>query len=206
MVRRQHNGPDFLDAQIVFQPTAVFRLTGVPAIELIDQYIEADQLFPKYVNEIFAQLQEFSSYHHILATLEDFVRMLIRSATSAYNILDTVITDMRTGTGDQSLASLAGQACLSTRQFERKFLQRVGVHPKAYSKLIRFNRAYNLKNRFPDQSWLGIAMAQGYHDYQHLVKDYRQFTGMSPRELHLIESNSPESVLGLARSIYRKRV
>lgn len=72
--------------------------------------------------------------------------------------------------------------------------------------MIRFNRAFNLKNKYPHKDWLSIAIECGYYDYQHLVKDYKEFTGLNPNEFHLLESQSPERILGLTDNIYRDRV
>jgi len=44
-----------------------------------------------------------------------------------------------------------------------------------------------------------------YFDYQHLVKDYKGFTGLTPNEFHLLESGSPERVLELTDEVYRSR-
>lgn len=106
---------------------------------------------------------------------------------------------------NSSIDWLAKESCLCTKQFERKFIQRAGVNPKTYARIIRFNRAYNLRNRHSDKEWLSIAVASGYFDYQHLAKDYKDFTGFTPPEFHLLESNSPENVLGLTKSLYHTR-
>jgi hypothetical protein len=72
-------------------------------------------------------------------------------------------------------------------------------------RIIRFNKAVNIKNAYPHRDWLDIAFECGYVDYQHLVKDYKDFTNNTPNVFHLIESKSPESRLGLASEIYRHR-
>ena len=74
-----------------------------------------------------------------------------------------------------------------------------------YARIIRFNKAFNIKNRYPGWDWLRIAIECGYHDYQHLVRDYKDFTGVGPADFHLIENKSPERILGLADEIYKSR-
>ena len=66
--------------------------------------------------------------------------------------------------------------------------------------------AYFCRNIYPERDWLQIAVDCGYYDYQHLAKDYKDFTGLTPVELHILESKSPENVLGLASEIYRSRI
>jgi AraC-like DNA-binding protein len=203
---KQYNGPSFLDVQIVFQPTAFFRLTGIPAYELTNQHCDATSIFPKNIQFTFEQLQLSKSYAEILTILETFSQNLVSQVPKESVLMDGVSRQMVQYSGNISIDWLAQESCLCTKQFERKFNQRTGVNPKTYLKIIRFNRAYNLRNQFPNKDWLSIAIESGYCDYQHLTKDYKYFTGLTPPDLHLLESNSPESLLGLTTSIYQSRI
>jgi transcriptional regulator GlxA family with amidase domain len=94
-----------------------------------------------------------------------------------------------------SLDWLARQACLSPRQFNRKFTERIGVGPKLYSRLVRYHRAYRFKEVHPDIAWPTVAIECGYTDYQHLVRDFRQFTDATPNSWLQEDAESPENVL-----------
>ena len=56
----------------------------------------------------------------------------------------------------------------------------MGVGPKTFSRLARLHQTYQMKHKFPDEDWLSIAVACGYHDYQHLSKDYIEFAQATP--------------------------
>jgi AraC-like DNA-binding protein len=53
-----------------------------------------------------------------------------------------------------------------------------------------------MKNRSPQKDWLSIALHCGYYDYQHLVKDYKEFTGYTPAQFFAIDNQAPERMLG----------
>ena len=53
-----------------------------------------------------------------------------------------------------------------------------------------------MKNRHPERDWLTIALHCGYYDYQHLAKDYKEFTGYTPSAFADIENNAPERSFG----------
>ncbi len=142
----------------------------------------------------------------MIAIIEAFGFKLIRSFLKDKCPLDVVSQQMIQKCGHVSLDGLADGACLCTKQFKRKFLESVGVNPKTYARIIRLNRAYNIKNAYPDRDWLGIAIECGYYDYQHLAKDYKEFAGVTPNEFYFLESRSPERVLGLTDTIYQERV
>lgn len=202
---RQYTGSNFIDVQIVFQPTAIFRLTGIPAYELTNQHLDATCIFKKNIQATFEQLQLAKNYTELLIIIEHFTLELIRCSQNDILPLDYTSSRMIQNDGNVSVDWLAKESCLCTKQFKRKFYERTGVNPKTYARIIRFNRAFNLKNQFPYKDWLSIAIKCGYFDYQHLAKDYKEFTGLTPPELHLLENQSPESVLGLTKSLYHTR-
>lgn len=82
--------------------------------------------------------------------------------------------------GAQGVSAMATASGLSTRQFERRFLAQVGVPPKLYARIIRFNAALDDKLRWPSRAWSRVASDQDYYDQMHLVHDCRAFTGESP--------------------------
>ena len=85
----------------------------------------------------------------------------------------------RTCAGRVSVAELACAVGLSTRQLERAFRERVGLGPKTFLRLVRFQRALALLRR-PGASLAAIAARCGYFDQAHLVRDFREFAHESP--------------------------
>jgi transcriptional regulator GlxA family with amidase domain len=53
-----------------------------------------------------------------------------------------------------------------------------------------------LKYDNPDFTWLRVAVETGYHDYQHLSKDFLEFSSVLPNELIQQETSSPDSYFG----------
>jgi AraC-like DNA-binding protein len=205
-VNKRYFKNDFLNFQIVFQPTGLFRLTGIPSFELTNQFVDAENIFGKDLRFIYEQLQHAKNYCEMLLIADRFVADLVCHARKDAHLLDAVSQVMMQRGGNISLDWLAKESCLCTKQFKRKFNERAGVNPKTYARIIRFTKAFNTKNAYPDRDWLRIAVGCDYFDYQHLVKDYKDLTGLTPNEFHLLESNSPENKLGLTDELYRSRV
>jgi AraC-like DNA-binding protein len=90
--------------------------------------------------------------------------------------------DQGGGDGQRArVAIVAGELGLSERQLERLFLERVGVSPKHYARLRRFEHAAQLTR---DGRASGeIAFATGYTDQAHFIREFRRFTGTTPRRL-----------------------
>lgn len=205
IVTKHYTNSDFLNFQIVFQPTALYRLMGIPSFELTNQYLDAVSIFSSDILFVHDALQHAKSYDEMLLIAHKFVIKLISNARKEPHLLDCVSRWMMKQRNPFSLDELAKESCLCTKQFKRKFNERIGVNPKTYDRIIRFTKAYNTRNAQPKLDWLSIAIDCDYYDYQHLVKDYKDFTGLTPNEFHILESYSPERVLGLTDELYQSR-
>jgi AraC-like DNA-binding protein len=205
-VMKRYAGKNFLNFQIVFQPTALFRLTGIPSYELTNKFLDAENIFSNHIRFVLEELQQAKTYDEMLTKADKFVATLIKSTKKDAHLLDSVSKLMIKCDGNVSVDWLAKETSLCIKQFKRKFNERAGINPKTYARVIRFTKAFNTKNAHPDWDWLKVAIECNYYDYQHLAKDYYNFTGLSPNELHQLEQNSPESRLGLAKELYQSRI
>ena len=87
--------------------------------------------------------------------------------------------------------TLAESACLGYRQFKRVFSNYVGMSPKEYYRVVRFQRALYLLQNHPGMEFVDLAYSCGFYDPSHLVKDFKEFTGCSPTQY--LSSHSPYS-------------
>ena len=82
----------------------------------------------------------------------------------------------------ESSAELVRDAGWSRRHFTSRFTRATGLRPKAFARVLRFQRAKELLVR-PDASLAAIALDAGYYDQAHLNRDFRAFAGCTPTEL-----------------------
>lgn len=189
-------GKDFLVFQIVFQPGALYRLTGIPSRQLNDCYFDAETVFPKEIKYINDQLNDAAGFKEMVVVVEAFLLKQISRGVRESHRIDQVSNRMLQANENLSIEWLAKESCLSVRQYERKFIDRMGVAPAYFNKIVRFENAFRLKNKQPHLDWLSIAIQCGYYDYQHLVRDYKAFTNQTPTHFHLLDNASPERKFG----------
>ncbi|TAE32028.1 MAG: AraC family transcriptional regulator [Cytophagales bacterium] len=190
-------GHDFLALKVVLQPCALYRLTGIPAPELTSSFIDAEAIWGKSIRSVFEQIANTDNIAEVLVIVEQFMHTLIRQSCRPQHPIDQASRLMLTSHPSSSLDWLARQSGISVRQFIRKFEERTGVSPKLFDRIARFDRVYRLKNSYPTLDWLSIALAGGYYDYQHLAKDYRDFTGTTPVNFYELDQQAPERQFGL---------
>jgi AraC-like DNA-binding protein len=191
-------GNNFLLIQIVFKPGGLFRLTGIPSNYLTNQYIDAETIFSKEIKSVNDKINECNSFTQMIQVVEAFLCTEIKRKLYACNPLDVATSQLFSLNSIPSVDSLAKSACQSTRHFERNFKERMGISPKYFLKVLRFENAFRVRNKNPNLDWFTIAVACGYYDYQHLSRDYKELTGLTPNQFHEIDLNGPERLFGEA--------
>jgi transcriptional regulator GlxA family with amidase domain len=126
---------------------------------------------------------------HLLAGTPDFAER-VRSAESFILPYANVGPEETVTTAAASLLArqgghiaiddLASRMNVSIRQLERSFLREIGISPKRFARVARFQAALDARVRTPDRSWLDIAIGSGYHDQMHLVHEFQSLCGLSP--------------------------
>jgi AraC-like DNA-binding protein len=100
---------------------------------------------------------------------------------SKNNQLQPVINDIHSTKGLISIYELSKRNFTTVRQLERNFKKHIGLSPKAYSNIIRFQNALSIiKNSGENRSFLDIAFECGYYDHSHLANEIKRNTGLSP--------------------------
>ena len=109
-------------------------------------------------------------------------QFLLRRALAAprRDGISAAAADILGTAGGARIPAMAGRAGLSLRQFERRFVQQVGVGPKLFARMARFEAALDRMARLPQGSWTEVAHHFGYYDEMHMVHDFSRFTGETP--------------------------
>lgn len=197
----RYGGNDFLAIKVVLRPSILYKLIKVPVNELTNKFINAEDVWGNEVRSVCERLNELDELTEMIKLIEIFIEKQVRKSAKSFHPIDTVPEYILNIKNDASIDWLANQSCLSIRQFIRKFEERIGISAKKFEKVIRFDKAYRMKNSFCEYDWLYIAIACDYHDYQHMVKDFQEFTNLTPPLLYELEKKSPERIFGLSYNI-----
>ena len=194
---RHLGSADFLAILVNFQPGVIFRLTGVPYYELTNSFIDAEDIFSKEIRLVNERLNSTGNYEEMIQIVEQFLLHLVKAVKRDVHPLDTITNLIIEHPENASVLQLAKESFLCSRQFERKFKERMGISPKLFARIARVNKAFRIKYHCHHEDWLSIAIRCGYHDCQHLVKDFHHFTGVAPTAF-LLENleKSPETFFG----------
>jgi len=84
--------------------------------------------------------------------------------------------------GRKRIDALVSELNVSPRKLERNFLSHVGVSPKMFSRLVRFDRAVRDLAARGSRPWPQFALEHGYADQAHFINEFREFAGVTPAE------------------------
>jgi AraC-like DNA-binding protein len=162
-----------------FQPSGFNRLFGIPMTELTDLAYDAYGVMGPEIPRLEHELGDALSFAERIQIIERrFLRLLRCHVTP--DPVAMAANSLFASHGIQRVSAMATYSGLSPRQFERRFLAQVGVPPKLYARIVRFNAALDQKLRSPNREWSSIAHDHNFYDQMHLVHDCRAFTGDSP--------------------------
>ena len=98
-------------------------------------------------------------------------------------LISKAATQLSNDAGLVDLDSAARDLGLSVRQFRRRFESVVGIAPKRFTRLVRFQRVFERRQERDARAWSQVALDCGYYDQAHFNRDFRAFTGAKPRDI-----------------------
>ncbi len=193
-----HISPNYLMFSVDFQPGALSKFLRMPLTDaFIDDRIDAEALLNPDIHQLYERMVNASNYESLVQLAETYLWKRIQSLKTDVRPLDRVIQLIADNPTQFLVDEWASQACLSVSQFERRITQQIGISPRLFARTNRFHKAVLLKDQNPTLDWLSIAIQSGYTDYQHLVKDFKQFAGAKPNSLLKAQASAPERILGI---------
>ena len=121
-----------------------------------------------------------------VAMIEERLRTILRPPGPAIAAAAQYIITSLAGQPALSIDALSVTFGLSARQFRRRFAAETGIGPKTFARIARFQRALRSLGRAPlagvaRAPLAGVAIDAGYYDQPHMIADFREFAGVTPR-------------------------
>ena len=137
---------------VLFRPTGLQRLFAVPGSILVNGHYEANTVFGPAIATLHSRLADASSVQDRGRIADEFLtaRLPVSNAQSDVALAAEEILATHGCVRVQQLADNSGR---SLRQFERRFAEHVGITPKLYARIARFEAAVQRKTTSPATSW-----------------------------------------------------
>ncbi len=150
----------------VFYPHTVRMFIDTPPSTFYNLEISGYDIENRQLNEIAQRIFDCEDDKECIEILEKFLMSKIGVSLNINRIGESVSTLLRAPV--TSVNTLADNACLSKRQFERVFRETVGMNPKEYAGIVQFQKALWLMQN-GESNYAGIAAECGYSDQSHFI-------------------------------------
>ncbi len=113
-----------------------------------------------------------------LAALERFLTTTFSPCRAAHPMVSFALNHIARAPRISSVADLAGQTGWSARRLSQVFREQVGLTPKQWCRVQRFQRALRRLHAGADIAWSDLALDCGYYDQSHFANEFRAFSGI----------------------------
>jgi AraC-like DNA-binding protein len=167
-----------------FHPNGFLPFSTIPIKEMENTAIPLDNLFGKEGEEIGNSILHANSTFERINLIEQFLLKRLTDKQTIDNVVKSAIETILDANGQFSVNEHSLRNKISRRQLARKFSTAIGLSPKQLSKTIRIQAT--LKKLLSNEAvkLTDLAYENEYFDQAHFIKDFKEFTGLTPKEFY----------------------
>jgi AraC-like DNA-binding protein len=180
-----------------FRPGRAVPVLGVPASELADAHVDLETLWGPAAAELRERLCEAATPAKRFAVLEEVLLGRLRQSRLRHGAIPIALDAFEQADLAVKVRDIARRVGLSQRRFIQLFTAEVGLTPKLYGRVRRFQRAREFVRKAAEPDWAAVAVDCGFFDQSHLIRDFEEFSGLSPvaylnqRSQHVLLNHVP---------------
>lgn len=168
---------------IRFYPYGFANFVNTPVRNLANRETPISLLFGEVAaNALEQNIINAADTHQRIEIIETFFLGMLTEKTTIDQIVKSTIDALLATSGSTSINSILKEDLSKRRQLERKFIQQIGISPKQLGKVIRLQTALKMLLNPKDETLTQIAYESQYYDQNHFIKDFKEFTGTTPKE------------------------
>jgi AraC-like DNA-binding protein len=163
-----------------FRPGRAVPVLGGPASDLADAHVDLESVWGRTAGELRERLCTAAAPKNRFAVLEEVLLRRLRRSPPWHGAIPVALDAFEQADADVKVRDLAWRVGLSQRRFIQLFTAEVGLTPKLYGRVRRFQRVRELVRQATQPDWAALALACGFFDQSHLIRDFGAFSGLSP--------------------------
>ena len=155
-----------------------------PVSEVADHVLDSDLIWGDEFALVREQMLETADIDGRFALMENFLLDKFASRLVVDECVSFAVSEMSRNPDRLNIARMNAKIGYSQKHFISMFKRRVGLTPKAYLKIMRFQKAIRTIESIPGSSidWAAISYDCGFYDQSHFINDFRVFSGFTPEE------------------------
>lgn len=167
---------------IRFYPYGFTNFVSVPIKDLANKETPIELLFGEKVSkELERKIIQGTDVKQRIKIIEHFLLDKLSEQSTIDKIVRSTIDALLSTNGSVSISTILKGDLSKRRQLERKFALQIGISPKQLGKVIRLQTALRMLLNKKRKTLTSIAYESEYYDQAHFIKDFKEFTGTSPK-------------------------
>lgn len=164
---------------VCFQPYGLKEIFGLHASELTNTYTDLNVILKTNLQE---RLSETYSFYDKVKILSEFFLSRIAENKQNQAKIQFIAKTLKTDHTVTCLKNLCLELKISERSLERIMQSYIGVSPKQFSRISRFQSALNFLYHQPICRLSDVAYTFNYSDQSHYIREFREFSGLTPKQ------------------------
>jgi AraC-like DNA-binding protein len=163
-----------------FRAGGAWPFLGLPLREFTDQVTELDPVLGRDASRLRQQAGEATDDNERFALVEAWLTARMRQRREPARAVSYAINVIRHGGEPVRIGQIADEAGLSHKHLLREFDRCVGLKPKVFARVCAFQKAVEWIGQKTGVDWADTAIACGYYDQAHFIREFRAFSGLTP--------------------------
>jgi AraC-like DNA-binding protein len=165
-----------------FKPGGASTLFRIPTVELHNRTVPLDAFWGHLAADISDHLLETRGVTNMFQVLEGYLLANVPGSSGPHPLVAHAVREFQVVPQGRTVAAVASQVGCSHSRFIDVFKNAVGLTPKVFCRVQRFQHALRLIRERRQVDWADIALSCGFFDQAHFIHDFRTFAGMSPAD------------------------
>jgi len=167
---------------ILFKPGVLSKILRISLAGIRNKIFEVGSLVPEgdYICDRLANAQ---THQQRIEIIERWILGRIHPERCSPELTQCIIQDIHQQAGDVKIQKICSSYRINERYLERKFSELIGISPKKYADIIRFNFLIDRMRGSASKGWKDLYDEIGITDYSHLSKQVQKLADLHPRRL-----------------------
>jgi len=165
-----------------FYPGAAEKMLGCP----LDEFTEQEVLLKDVLNragELISKIGCSESFEEQVSLFETFQRRNSDKKPLPF-LVNCLLEKINRTCGDIRIQELADETGYSARHINNEFRKHVGISPKLYIRIVRFQRGFGMIRNHSNTDFADLAEEIGYYDQAHFINEFREFSLTTPGKVY----------------------
>ncbi len=167
---------------VVFQPWGLYAVTGLSGKQTLNVRLGLDELFGPEAGHLQEQLVAQKGISNRVQLVEAFLRNLPLVSDPKFMVMKQAIHAIQHHGGTPTIRQLSDWSATTERSLERYFDTTLGMSPKSFSRIVRLQSCLKIHRQTLETNSAQLACSAGYYDQAHLIREFTQLTGLTPKQ------------------------